>query len=79
MPSQSTVKSIAAYVDVGEPRFFKSTFFSQLNGYLTLSSNRLTWIKVGILYMKPKLLIVANHDTMLNLGCDCGVRFFEHT
>ena len=26
-----------------------------------------------MLYMKPKLLTVTNHDTMLNLGCDCGV------
>jgi hypothetical protein len=35
--------------------------------------NQLTHIKVAILYMMPKLLINANRDTMLNLGCDCGV------
>ena len=25
--------------------------------------------------MKPELLIAANHDTMLNLGCVCEVCF----
>ena len=77
MPSQSNVKSIVAYVEVGESRIFKSTLVSQLNGNPTLSKDRLTWIKVGILYMKPKLLTAANHDTMLNLGCDCGVCFLN--
>ena len=27
--------------------------------------------------MRPKLLTVANHDTMLNLGCDCRMRFLN--
>ena len=27
--------------------------------------------------MQPKLLIAANHDTMLNLGCDCGMFFAQ--
>ena len=27
--------------------------------------------------MKPKLLTLANHDTLLNLGCDCGVCFLN--
>ena len=30
-----------------------------------------------MLYMKPKLLTTANHDTMLNFGCDCGVCFLN--
>ena len=77
MPSQSNVKSIVAYVEVGESRIFKSTLVSQLNGNPTLSKDRLTRIKASILYMKPKLLTAANHDTMLNLGCDCGVCFLN--
>ena len=28
--------------------------------------------------MKPKLLTGANHNTMLNLGCDCGMCFLTH-
>ena len=27
--------------------------------------------------MRPKLLTTANHDTMLNLGCDYGVCFLN--
>ena len=27
--------------------------------------------------MKPKLMIAANHDTMLYLDCDCGVCFLN--
>jgi hypothetical protein len=74
--SQSNVKFIVAYVDVGESRVFKSTLVSQLNGNLT-SKNRLTHIKVGILNMKPKLLTTTNHDTMLNIGCYSGVCFWN--
>jgi hypothetical protein len=48
-----------------------------LNGNPTLSKDQWTWIKVGILYRKPKLLTTANHDITLNLGCDCGVCFFN--
>ena len=66
-----------AYVAVGESRIFKSTFVSQLNEDPILSKDCLTRIRVGILYMKPKLLIVANHDAMLNLNCDCGVFLFN--
>ena len=46
MPSQSNVKSIVAYVEVGrevgESRIFKSTFVSQMNGNPTLSKDQLT-------------------------------------
>ena len=38
----------------------------------------MTWIKVANLYMKPKFLIAAKHDTILNLGVGYGV-CFEHT
>jgi hypothetical protein len=48
----------------------KSTLASKLSGSPTLPKGRLSWIKVGILYMKPKLLTTAYHDTMLNLGCE---------
>ena len=34
--------------------------------------NRLTWMKVGILYKKPKLLTAANYNTILDYGFDCG-------
>ena len=30
-----------------------------------------------MLYMKPKLFIAVNHDTVLNLGYDCGVCFLN--
>ena len=39
MPSQSNVKSIVAYVEVGEPIIFKSTLVRQLNGNPTLSKD----------------------------------------
>ena len=76
MPSQSNVKSIVTNVEVGESAIFKSALVSELNGNPALSKDRVTQIKVVILYMKPKLLITANHDTILNLGCDCGVFVF---
>ena len=77
MHSQSSVKFIMAYVEVGEFRIFKSTLVSQLNGNSILSKDESTRIKAGILYMKPKLLTAANHDTMLNLGCDYEVCFLN--
>ena len=73
MPSLYNEKSFVAYIEVGESRIFKSKLVSQLNGNPTLYEDQSTHIKVGILYMKPKLLITAHHDTMLNIGCDCGV------
>ena len=79
MPSQCNVKSTMAYVEVGEFRIFKSTRVGQLNDTPTLFKDQLTRIKVGILYMKPKLLTVTNHVTMLNLGCDCRVCFSNTT
>ena len=73
MPSQFNVKSIVACVELGESRIFKSVVVSQMNSNPTLSTYRLTWIEVDILYMMPELLTVANHDTMFYLSCDCGV------
>ena len=78
MPSQSNEKSIVGYVEVGESRISKSTLDSQLNGNPTLSKDRLTRSKAGILYTKPTLHFVVNHVTMLNLSCDCGVYFLTH-
>ena len=77
MRSQLNVKFIVAYVDVGESRNFNITLVSHLNGSPPLSEDPLTLIKVGILYVKPKLLIPANRDAMLNLGCDCEVCFLN--
>jgi len=37
MPSRANVKSIVAYVEVGESRIFKSILVSQLNGIPSLS------------------------------------------
>jgi hypothetical protein len=74
--SQSNVKSIVAYVEVGESRIFKSILVSQLNGNPTLSKDQLFWVKAGIL-KNPKLLTVANHGTMLKLGSDCGMCFLN--
>ena len=53
-----------AYVRVGESRNFQSILVSQFNGDPTLYEDRLTQIKAGILYVKPKLHIVANHDNV---------------
>ena len=77
MPFQLNVKSIVAYVKVGEYRILRSTLISQLIGNPNLSRDLLTWIKTCIWYVKPKLLTTTNHDTMLNLGCDCGVCFLS--
>ena len=54
-----------AFVEVGKSTIFQSTFVSQLNGNSTSSQDQLTRIKASILYMKPKLIIVTNHDIML--------------
>ena len=77
MPSQSNVKSIVAYVQVGKSGIFKSIIVRQLNGNPTLSKDWLTWIKASILYIKPKLLNATNHDTMLHPRCDCGGCFLN--
>ena len=61
----------------GEFRDFKSTFVNELTDTPTSFKDPLTQIKVGILYMKPKLLTLANCDAMLDLGCDCEVCFFN--
>ena len=39
MPSQPNVKSIMAYVEVGESKIFKSTLVNLLNGNKTLSKD----------------------------------------
>ena len=40
---------------------------------------KIDWLRSRVAYLnlKPKLFIVANHDTMLNLGCDCRVSFLN--
>ena len=78
IPSLSNVKSIVAYVEVCESRILKSKFVSQSNDNSTSSKNWSTQIKVGILYMKPKLLTAAHHDIVSSLGCDLW-SVFEHT
>ena len=44
-----------------------------LNDNPNLSKDWLTWIEVGILYMKPELLTATNHDSMLSSGFDYGL------
>jgi hypothetical protein len=39
IPTQSNVKSIVAYVEVGDSKIFKSTLVSQLNAIPTLSKD----------------------------------------
>ena len=56
---------IMAYVEVGDSRISKTLLVSQLAGNPTLYKNELTQIMVGILYMKPKIHITANHNIML--------------
>ena len=58
-------------------RAINSALVSQSNGNPSPSKDQLTRIRSGILYMKPKLLSVGNHDTLSKLGCDCGVCFFN--
>ena len=47
---------------------FQSTLVGQLTSNPFVSKDQSIQIEVSILYMKPKLLTTANHDTMLNLG-----------
>ena len=68
---------IMTYIEVGDSRIFKSMFENQLNGNSTLFKDQLTRTKVGNLYMKPRLLNAENHDSILNLGCDYGVCFWN--
>lgn len=63
------MRFIVAYVEVGSS-IILSTLVSQLNGNQTLPKVRLTHIKPGNLYMKPKFLTVANYDTISNLVYD---------
>ena len=70
MPSQSSVKSIVAYVEVWESNIFKVSLVSQLNGNPTLIKDWLTRIKSVIFFIKPKSLSATNHDTILNMGCE---------
>ena len=42
-----------------------------------MSKDRLTRIKSGIIYTEEKVKTLANHDTLLKLGCDCAVVFFN--
>ena len=37
--------------------------------------NQKTRIKSGIIYTLEKVKTLANHDTLLKLGCDCAVVF----
>ena len=77
MLSQSNATSIVAYVEVGESGIFQNKFVSQLNGNPTSFKDQLTQKKASILYMKPKLLATANHDTLLNFDCTCEVYFLN--
>ena len=63
------MKFIVANVAGGDSRAFKRTLL------VNLSKDQLTWIKASNLYMTPKLLTTANHDIILNLGCNYGVCF----
>lgn len=74
MGSSSNVTSIMAYEEVGESRVFQITLVSRLiHGNPILSEDYSIQIKASILHMKPTLMTAGNHDTMLNIGCDCGV------
>ena len=66
-----------AHVEVRGSRIFKSTLVSQLNGKPTLSKDTLTRIKARMSYTNLNSLPPQNHDTMLNLGCDCRVCFLN--
>ena len=68
--------SIVACVEVGDPRIFKSMLVSKLNmgNQLYLKVDKLILgLAYYIRFMKPSLLIIVNHDTILNLGYDCSV------
>ena len=66
------------YVEFERAKIYKSILVSQLNGNPTLSKDRLTRIKSGIIYSEEKVKTLANHDTsLLKLGCDCAVVFFN--
>ena len=69
MPSQSDVKSVVAYVEVGRVDWMAIQLYLKIDW---------TRIEVGILYMKLELLATTNHNIMLNFGCDWGVYFLTH-
>ena len=66
---------VVPFVDVDGPKIFKSTLVSHLNGNPTLSKDRLTKIKFGMLYTKLETKISRVGDNVFNfkLGCDCVV------
>ena len=74
---QVVSKSVLPYVEFERAKIYKSTLVSQLNGNPTLSKDRLTRIKSGIIYTEEKVKTLANHDTLLKLGCDCAVVFLN--
>ena len=74
---QVVSNSVLPYVEFEGAKIYKSTLVSQLNGNLTLSKDRLTRIKSGIIYTEEKVKTLANRDTLLKLGCACSVVFFN--
>ena len=74
---QVVSKSILPYVEFERTKIYKSTLVSQLNGNPTLSKDKLTRIKSGIIYIEEKVKTLANHDTLLKLGCNCAVVFLN--
>lgn len=66
---------VVPFVVVDGSKIFKITLVGQLNGNPTLSKDRMTIIKFGMLYTKPKKKISRASDNEFNLGCGCVVAF----
>ena len=75
---QVTSKSVLPYVEFEGAKIYKSTLVSQLNGNPTLSKDRLTRIKSGIIYTEEKVKTQANHDTLLKLVVIVQLYFLIH-
>ena len=65
-------------VEVDRSKIYKNTLVGELNGNATLSKSRLTWIKYGILYVKPKvrLSFARYNDWDCNWYWDVIVHYF---
>ena len=65
MPSQSNVKFIVAYVEVGESRILESTLVSQLNANPTSAKDQLTHITASILCMRQVIYSLPSQIIIL--------------
>lgn len=74
---ESTRSEVSSFVEVDGKTICKSTLVSQLNGNPTLSKDRLTRVKSGVIFSLEKKVNLETR-TCLVIGSDCAV-LFERT